>query len=176
MRSVIPMLALVFGVSGCDDYQHQQQVREAKQEAVLQPQRLNSALQVIPYAAEFHQTFPAADCNVYGSRRDGYQFGADVGLHSRYVLSLRVPITTASDEVSIVEFGKPEFVLAEVSRIERLPDGRLSTQFLPDREFRFDTNKWHSIVKASGDFSVVGYSMVTNMPVEFFGEIWRSHP
>ena len=176
MRGVISILVLVFAVSGCDDYRHLQQVREAKQEAVLQPQRLKSALQLIPYAVEFRQTFPAADCDVYGSGRDGYQFGADVGIHSRYVLSLRVPFKTAPDAVSVVAVGNPEFVLLEVSSIERLPDGRLSTQFLTDREFRFDTNQWRSVVKAKGDFSTVGYPMVTNRPVELFGERWRSHP
>ena len=175
MKRVILLLVLTFGVSGCDAYRHLQQVREIKQEAVLQPQRLKSALQVIPYAAEFRQTFPAATYDVYGSR-DGFQFGAEVGLHSRYVLSLHIPFITAPDKVSVVAFGRPEFKLLEVSHIERLPDGRLSTQFLPARELGFDTNEWRSVVKARGDFSVVGYTMITNMPVEFFGEIWRNHP
>jgi len=170
---VIPLLFLVFCLSGCD-YRHVQHVREAKQEALAHPQRLKSALQVIPYAAEFTQTFPEAAPDVYGSR-DEFQFGSDVGIHSRYVLSLRVPFTTAADRVSVVSYGRPEFSLAEVSHVDRLPDGRLSTGFLPAREFRFGPKEWSMVVSAKGDFSVVGYTMITNMPVQFFGEIWRNH-
>jgi hypothetical protein len=54
-----------------------------------------------------------------------------------------------------VSFGRPEFKLQEVSRIDRLPGGLLSATFLPAGEFRFDAYEWRKAVHAGGDFLVV---------------------
>jgi hypothetical protein len=152
-----------------------QQDSEAKQDVVLRPERRKRAVQDIPYAAEFLQTFPSAAHDAFGDMRNGFQFGAEVGIHSRYVLNLRVPFITAADKVSVVSFGRPEFKLLEVSRIDQLPGGLLTPTFLPVGEFRFDAYEWRKVVHVRGDFSVIGYAMVTNRPVEFFGKIWKNH-
>ena len=75
-----------------------------------------------------------------------------------------------------MSFGKPEFYLHEIESIEDLGDGRIQINSAKDhaRHLRFGSNEWAKVVAAKGDYSVLGYSMVTNKPLPRFDETWNS--
>ena len=42
-----------------------------------------------------------------------------------------------------------------------------------DRQIEFGPKEWNLLLKSSGDFSVIGYPMTKDEPLEGFDKAWR---
>lgn len=93
---------------------------------------------------------------------------SSVYVHKRYELLLTVPVELNADLSKIVKSGEPKFTFQEnIFYIDKFytdndPD-RISYR-ITNHVF-FSRDKWKQIVKAKGDFSVLGITIKTNQPV-----------
>lgn len=127
---------------------------------------LDAAKPSAPLVVEFVRLFPAAEVNYrYFTSTGEPGFDVGVDLHERYELTMQLPVRFDPEGRSVVGYGEPIFYLVEVASQK----GR-ETSYNPAGERRFGSADWRKIVESRGDFSAIGYTMVTNRPVPGFAQ------
>lgn len=164
------LIALLTLTVGCNDYRQsllqEGQLLEARRNSVLA-----SARQSVAFAREFDQLFSGEHTSA-GEGRVGWDYDFEVGLYGRYVVQGRVPLTVDTNTLTVVTSGPPVIYVREIARIIASPDGGGSAKFTTNQA-QLGAAEWKKLVESHGDFSVVGYSMITNSPIPSFDRICR---
>jgi hypothetical protein len=151
---------------------------------------LASATNTIPYAKQFLTLFPNSSTNVIvdevgfsyytgvvGPRR----FRMHAWLFQRYDLQMLLSVRLDETGRKVIGFEKPEFNIRELANLSTNtktgvdPSGARvsSTQWsirYKGNQHHFGAKEWKKIVAANGDFSAIGYTIKTNVPVTRFQE------
>jgi hypothetical protein len=174
MRAFLVTVAMTSLLVGCDSKQTALPSAATMQKVQSDyDAALSDATNSIPFAADFARFVPVTQCffSYYLGGAGPSQFCLKGCLYDRYQFSMVVPVTFDNKRRKIETFGEPEFLLQEVSRVERDPDGRLSISWSMDGQRRFGAGDWQRIVNAGGDFSAIGYTCVTNNPAPGFDDL-----
>jgi len=147
---------------------------------------LRNATNSIPCAAEFARLFPNAKCGLsyYIGGAGPPSLSMDADLYGRYELFMGpVLVTFDATRREVTSSGKPEFVLREITGLRKIRKaGSLgavtnwSVSYNPDGQRRFGAGEWQKVVAAQGDFSVIGYRLITNNPVPGLREYRDGRP
>lgn len=117
-----------------------------------------------PFVSEFVRLFPGTEVNYrYFTTADEPGFDLEVDLYERYELTMQLPIQFGSERSEVIGYGEPKFYLVEVASQK----GR-ETSYNPSGERRFGAAEWRTLVEHRGDFSAIGYTMITNQPIAGF--------
>ena len=101
-----------------------------------------------------------------GSLEVGQDWNTEVYFDGRYCLTMQVEVRTDRRFSKIVKvLGEPKFYLEEIARVEVNGDRILARN---GQHFQFGPKEWAKVVKAKGDFSVIGIKLKRNQPVQDF--------
>lgn len=166
----ISLIALLILAVGCGDYRQsllkEGQYLESRRNAVLA-----SARRSVAFAREFDHLFSGGHATA-GEGRFGWEYDFQVGLYGRYVVEGRVPLTVDTNTMTVVSSGPPVIYVREIDRIIAPSDGGGSATFTTNQA-QLDAIEWERLIDSHGDFSVVGYTMITNTPLPNFDRICR---
>ncbi len=129
----------------------------------------------IPYARQFHDLFPAAEASFsyFTGEMGPPTWTSKVGLHGRYVLTLKVEVTFNAARTRIVRYGEPVFHLVEVTRI--VPAGPdHNAAILYGSQISFGRKEWSRLVERQGDLAVLGMAILKDRPVDGFEQYWHA--
>lgn len=141
-------------------------VKEEKRQADAWFAALDVAKPSASLVAEFVSLFPNAVVNYrYFTSTPEPGFDVKVDLHERYELTMQLPVRFDPEGSAVVGYGEPMFYLVEATSQK----GR-ETWYNPAGARRFGSADWRKIVESGGDFSAIGYTMVTNRPVPSFAQ------
>jgi hypothetical protein len=189
LRNVTAMLFVALGMIACSDRQSPPSRAEAvppkfTPEEVAQSLTLLAregekgkarfaALDAVrdsaPYVSEFVHLFPGAEVNYrYFTSADEPGFDVGVDLHERYEFRMQLPVLFDPERRKVVGYGEPQFAICEVATVTRGPSGIAQESFNPAGERHFGSAEWRTLVEHGGDFTAIGYTMITNQPVAGF--------
>jgi hypothetical protein len=141
---------------------------------------LADATNSIPYAADFARLFPGAASyfSYYIGGAGPSSLNTEVLFFDRYKLSMNIPVTFDATRRKVRSFGKPEWSLVEFSEVTKErrvgslgPVEILRSRTNPEGQRRFGAKEWKKIVEARGDFSAVGFPLITNSPAPGFEDL-----
>ena len=164
MRAVFPTLLLSTMLVGCGS-----PFMSARQQAKNWFAALDAARPSAPYVSEFVRLFPGTQVRYRyftSTGEPGFDLSAD--LHERYELILQLPVIFDASGKKVVGYGEPNFYLREVTQVERAANGNAVESYSPSGGGHFGRSEWQKIVESGGDFGVIGYTIVTNRPVDGF--------
>ena len=95
----------------------------------------------------------------------------DVGLYGRYVIQGRVPLTVDTKTLAVVSGGSPIIYVREIDRIIPSTEEIGGSAMFTTNQAQLGAAEWRKLIDSHGDFSVVGYTMITNMPLPHFDRI-----
>jgi hypothetical protein len=122
-----------------------------------------------PYVSDFVRLFPGAEVKYrYFTSSDEPGFDVGVDLHERYEFRMQLPVHFDPERRSVVGYGEPKFVIWEAASVTRGPTGVAATTLNSAGERHFGPTQWRRLVEHGGDFTAIGYTMVTNQPVAGF--------
>lgn len=138
-----------------------------------QEQMVQSGYQIIPEARQIDDLLGPAWHKLtngrlsYSREPDIAEWQTEALFGGRYQLTMwvKTEVDRQSGKVSKV-IGEPRFILAEVSRISRR-----GVSYQGGHEF--GAEEWQKVVKAKGDFSVIGIRLDRNHPVRGFAEYMK---
>jgi hypothetical protein len=126
---------------------------------------LDSIRPTAPYLSSFVKAYPEAHVTYrFYSENDKLGFIAEVELHGRYELELRLQPEFDKTHTKVVGYREPRFQILEIERQEGL--SRSYVGGATQREF--GTAEWQAILDQGGDFGAIGYSMIKNKPAPGF--------
>jgi hypothetical protein len=136
---------------------------------------LASVRKSVPFFGEFQQLFPDARTSLEegqsGRTRSFWTFKVRVGLYGRYVLEAELQVITDTDGLLVLSTGKPKVILLEIRSIIEDGNGGVEVHYEPTGQVRFGAAEWRRLVEVGGDFSAIGYHMVTTAPFRNFAWI-----
>jgi hypothetical protein len=144
---------------------------------------LADATNSIRYAADFARLFPGlrTGFSYYTGVVGPPTLRMEIYLFDRYELSMQIPVTFDEDRRKVRSFGQPEFVLQEISEVKKIHKvgslGPVETLLVGrngDRSLRFGAGEWKKVVEARGDFSIIGFTLVTNSPAPGFENLRKN--
>lgn len=184
MRALFAIVALSSVFVGCDS-KHAWPPSESALRKIQSDYdaALADATNSIPYAADFARLFPGL-----GNTFSYYIGGAGPSslnmerlLFDRYQLTMTIPVTFDTSRRKIKNFGEPQFLLGEISEVTKEhkvgslgPVEQLHIRFNPEGQRRFGAGEWKKIVEARGDFSAVGFPLITNSPAPGFEDLRKN--
>jgi len=120
-------------------------------------------------AKDFDALFPDAEhfISYYTGTKGDPTWNSKVGLNGRYVLTMKFGIGFDDSRTHPVREGDPVFYLVELDNIRENGYG------YTDRQIQFGLEEWNQLKASSGDFSVIGYPMKKEKPIDGFDEAWR---
>jgi len=125
---------------------------------------LDAAKPSASLVAEFLRLFPNAVANYkYFTSTGEPGFDVGVDLHERYDFRMQLPVRFDPEGSAVIGYGEPMFYLLEVAS-----QNGGATSYNPAGERQFGSADWRKIVQNGGDFSVIGYTMLTNRPIPGF--------
>ncbi len=173
-HTTILALAFFLAAAGCDNHNARRpailiggQHLETQRNAVLA-----SARQTVAVAREFDQLFSGGHTSV-GEGRFGWDYSFEVGLYDRYVIQGQVPLTVDTNTMVVVGSGPPVIHVGEVRRVIPSSDVVGGSATFTTNQAQLGAEEWRKLVASHGDFTVVGYPMVTNMPIPYFDRVFR---
>jgi hypothetical protein len=171
-RPIISIIALLLAI-GCDNHDAQMSalLKDAQRLEANRAAVLVSASESVAFAREFDQLFSGGHKSA-GEGRFGWDCNFEVGLYGRYVIQGRVPLTVDTNTMTVLTSSPPVIYISEIGRILTLSDGRAEARFTTNQA-QFGAADWRKLVESHGDFSVVGYGMVTNTPLTNFDRVFR---
>src|SRR6266480_2708304 len=141
---------------------------------------LEDATNSIPYAADFARLVPGLrnTFSYYIGGAGPSRLNMERLLFDRYQLTMVIPVTFDASRRKIKSFGEPEFLMQEISEVKKIrkvgslgPVENLSVQYNSDHFLRFGAGGWKKVVEARGDFSVIGFTIITNSPAPGFDDL-----
>lgn len=188
MRVALPILLLSFAVVSCN-----QKSTPSQSEAVppkFTPEEVAQSLALLaregekgkvrfaaldavrdsaPYVSEFVRLFPTAEVSYrYFTSTDEPGFDVGVDLHERYEFRMQLPVRFDSERSKVIGYGDPQFSIWEAASVTRGPSGIAGTTLNPAGERHFGSAEWRTLVEHSGDFTAIGYVILTNQSVAGF--------
>jgi hypothetical protein len=120
-------------------------------------------------AKDFEALFPAAEhfISYYTGTKGHPAWNSKVGLHGRYVLTVKFRIGFDASRTHPVMEGEPAFHLIELADIRENGYG------YTDRQMEFGLTEWNLLLESSGDFEAIGYPMTKEKPLDGFDKVWR---
>lgn len=154
------LVALCLAASSC---------HSARKKTVAEANALTSIAPVTQFAA----TFPGSHhyISYYSGTKGDPLWNSKAGVHGRYVVGMKFKIDFDPTRTHPRQISAPTFYLREISKIERMADGRFEVIYNP-LNIRFGINEWDQLVRSSGDLSVLGVEALVDQPVKHFEEIW----
>jgi len=147
---------------------------------------LDNATHSIPCVVEFARLFPrsAGGFSYYIGGAGPTSFYMHADLYERYELTMVVRgIIFDATRRNVTGFSDPEFELLEAAELKQIrkvgtfgsPTNLVavtnwSVSYNPKGQLRFGGMEWKRIEAAHGDFSVIGYTFITNRPLPGFRE------
>jgi hypothetical protein len=118
---------------------------------------------------DFEELFPGSHhfISYYSGTKGDPTWNSKIGLHGRYVLSVKFNIKFNESRTHPVRQGEPKFFIRELDDIR--PNGFSYT----DRQLEFSLAEWIKLVESEGDFEVIGYPMIKDQPLDGFEGVWR---
>ncbi len=132
---------------------------------------LANVRKAVPFVAEFERLFRGASISFnerekYSSETHiAWTFQAEVGLYGRYVLDAELPILV-DNRLVVVSASEPRLMIRMVKQIITHLNQLKQVSFA--NCLCFGHRQWLSLVEAHGDFSAIGYNMVTDAPLPEF--------
>jgi hypothetical protein len=183
MRSIISIFALSLVFVGCDSKKEwPTRVRVAEVQKVQSDYEaaLEDANRSIPCAVEFARLFPGAKSgfSYYIGGAGPTSFYMEADLYGKYELTMPgLPVTFDASRRKVISFGEPEFILRELTELRKIRKVGIDAAFTNwsgsynmEGQRRLGASEWKRIVAARGDFSVIGFTFVTNRPLPGFRE------
>jgi hypothetical protein len=139
---------------------------------------VKSGYSKIPQAKQIDELIGEADHFISGYKNTdpGLEWCTDVYFAGRYELGMRVDVeVNRSSEVTKV-IGEPKFYLSEVARVDVGPGDGVSVAYQPSGHREFGAADWEKVVKAKGDFSVIGIKLNRSSPVPNFDKYVKKLP
>jgi hypothetical protein len=181
MRAFLPILVLSSVLAGCGsgDAGLPSVATMTKEQANYEA-ALRDATNSIPYAADFARLFPRAGAffSYYTGIAGPSSFNIQTLLYGRYELHMRVPVTFDAGRGKVETFGQPEFLFKAISSITSADNGNLYIAYDTENSHRFGPSEWKRVVESGGNFTAIGYTVVSNNPVPRFQELqkdWDEH-
>jgi hypothetical protein len=156
MRSVFLLITLIpIFLSGC---------RQSNMAVAV-----SNGVAEIDIAKDFEALFPDSEhfITYYTGTKGDPIWNSKVGLHGRYVLTVRFRIGFDESRTHPVREQDPVFHLVELANISKNGYG------YTDRHFEFGLKEWNLLMESSGDFNVIGYPMKKDKPLDGFDTAWR---
>ena len=137
-------------------------------------QAIFNAQSDLPLAHEFASLYPLREefISYFTGKYGQPKWNSKIGLHGRYIVTMQFPIQVNGSRLQ--QIGEPEFLIVEVERIERLPDGRYSIHYRSESQRRFGIEGWRLLVEANGDISVLGIEVKVESPHPDFDDVWKA--
>ena len=118
---------------------------------------------------DFEALFPEARhfISYYTGTKGDPTWNSRVGLHGRYVLTVKFPIVFDVSRTHPVMQGEPIFYLRELADIQENGFG------YTDHQLEFGLREWNLLIESSGDFEAIGYKMTKDQPLDGFAYVWQ---
>lgn len=129
----------------------------------------------IPEVKQFSTLFPGADHFIthYSGNKGPSYWNSKTGLHGRYILTLTFPIEFDGTRTHPRRTGSAAFFLNEVSEVEMRADGTVAGIGYTTKQLEFGIEEWERVVKSGGDWSVLGFQVTKDKPIEHFEKAWK---
>jgi len=166
MRTILPTLVVLVSTmvaTGCKPILSDQYEKA-----------LTSGARTIPPVSEFLKLYPDSVIFIsyFSSGNDGAQYNCETLLHERYILHMKDKgLSFDQTRTNIAGHGLVSFSLSEVSKIDRLNDGRFYIKY--GESWKFGIEDWKRFNDAGGQFSTVSINLKTNAPVELLQDYWK---
>ncbi len=167
----IASCVLLSFVAGCD-YYNNSWMKEGER---LEGRRLAihaSARNSVAFPREFELLFSGGRTSASESAL-GWSYNVEVGLYGRYHLKGSVPLTVDTNTMTVIRADSPEIYVREYARIIPAGGNIGGSATFSTNQIQLRAAEWRKLVDSRGDFSAVGYLMVTNMPLPHFGRMCR---
>ena len=136
---------------------------------------IKDARDKLQFLQEFDALFPDARyfISYYTGMMGDETISAVVGLHGRYVITVKSDISMNWNGRRITTHQPPLFLFQEVESIEIPASGGARIRYTQNQKF-FGLEEWRQVVQSGGDFNVIGVEFdSTQPPLEYFGEEWN---
>ena len=129
----------------------------------------------IPEVKQFAALFRGADHFIsrYSGSHGPIVWNSQVGLHGRYIVSLTFPIEFDATRTHPRRTGPATFFLREVSEVRTRADGTVAEVSYTTRQLKFGIEEWERVIKSGGDWSVLGFQVIKDKPIEHFEKAWK---
>jgi hypothetical protein len=168
-REYTSFVIVGYGLPASDQAKREQLLREAVKNGNDAFTALDAARSSAPYVSEFLRLFPKAEVR-YRSFTGGLGFDINVDLYERYEFTMQLPAVFDSSRSKVIDYGEPRFTLWEAATVKQNKSGIAETTLNPTGERRFGSVEWRKIVETGGDFGAIGYTLITNKPVQGFSD------
>jgi hypothetical protein len=125
----------------------------------------------ITFAADFDRLYPGGQHYISGYARVLPTWRSVVGLHGRYVLTMKCDITLDVTRTRVAGHDTPAFFLSEVVLVEPGANGTWNVRY--GKTWRFGAAEWQQVVAAGGDLGVLGIELTKDEPLPLFHRAWR---
>lgn len=143
-----------------------------KPRAAREDQTLKNLEQDNGYVAQFRTQYPKSVV-FFTNFQDGLAptiWRARQGLAGRYVLEMRIELVMNEDRSRAVSAKPPRFMLREVERAERVPEGGVNVKFRSASQLDFGASEWLQFLEKNGDLSALGVQ--PGPPIPDFDKLW----
>ena len=137
---------------------------------------LESVRKSVAFVGEFEQLF-SGGCTSFretkehsGRTHSAWTFDAKIGFYGRYILNADLPIIV-DGRFEVVGTSNVRLSVHTLREIHRRGD-TLHMSYEPNCQFSFGLQDWKKLVAARGDFSAIGYDMVTDAPLADFATLY----
>lgn len=126
------------------------------------------------FPGQFNRLFPGARnvISYYTGVVGPSTWTSSIGLHDRYVFRMHLSVQFDEPRTNILSYGAPTFYLYELPKITVKPNE--NPYITINQIANFSADSWALLLKAKGDFRVLGIALQTNNPVEGFEPNWRA--
>ncbi len=130
---------------------------------------VRSGIATLPWPKQMEELFGEGDHFIthYGFDSQPKQWNTEVFFWGRYEITLQVDVAIDYGKNAVTKSTtQPKFYVTEIARVEALPDDRVTAY--SGNGWELNETQWSKLVAAKGDWSVLGISLMTNVPVPGF--------
>lgn len=156
------LVIVSYGAAAAKQADYAQLFGKAVETANASHSALDAARPSAPYVSDFVRLFPKAEVH-HVSLSSGWGFDVNVDLFDRYEFTMQLPVILDPSGSKVIDYGEPQFYLNEATNVVKR-----TTWYDPKGGRTFGSGEWKKIVESGGDFAAIGYTMMTNRPVQCF--------
>jgi len=122
---------------------------------------VRSARDALPVAREMEEVFHEVDHFIthYGFGKQPLVWNTEAHFGGRYILTMQVPVNIDYGARTVKQSGSPKFYLVEVTKVDRLSDGRFMASTDGGAGMEFTEHEWKEVYESNGDLSVLGITV-----------------
>lgn len=130
-----------------------------------------NGLSGIAIVKDFDDVFPGAFhwIGYYTGTKGDPRWNSEVGVHGRYVISMKFGIEFDSTRTMPTRTGVPKFFLREVATIDTRPGGGASIGYTQN-QITFGIDEWNRLRDSGGDLSMLGFEVIEDRPIADFAQ------